>query len=166
MNKLKCVILIFALAACFNMTAFATENDSITTEVNSFEELDSWTGESENSVDGIYNVYPNSRASMSGVLTLSKSGTKLYASYSTTYPSTVSRIGVKNVRLMYKSTLGLWNTIVTLDDRYETNSDSFLGAFSVTGTPGRTYTLSATHYYKSSVSSESRYNETDELKFN
>lgn len=166
MNKIKVVFVICVLVFCMNISALAADNDSIDTEVSSFQEHDEWNGTIDQSVEGIYNTSPNSRVSLTGILNLAQSGTSLVARYSTTYPSSVNRIGVRNIRLMYKTTLGVWNTIVTLDDRYRTNASSYLGSFSVTGTPGRTYMLSATHYYKDTVSSDSKYNETGSLKFN
>lgn len=164
------IALICIISLCLNLTALASDgspdDDSIETEVQSFQEYNEWNGEIDQSVDGIYNTNPNSRVSLTGILNLSKSGTKVVAQYSTTYVHDVNRIGVRNIRLMYKTTLGIWNTIVTLDDRYRTNASSCSGAFSVTGTPGRTYMLSATHYYNNAVSSDSKYNETGSLKFN
>lgn len=167
MNKLKFIFLTALLTLCFSMTALAAEDeDSITTEVESFTEFDgNWEGEMEKQVEGIYNTNPNARAAMTGVMNLGKSGTNVVASYVTRYSNTVSKIGVKNVRLMYKTTLGIWNTIVTLDNRYVTNNVVYSGGFYVTGTVGRTYMLSGTHYYETAVSSQSKYNETEDFTF-
>lgn len=165
MNKIKLLLLMVVLLFSFNITAFAEENDSISTETGAFEEIENWDGQKDQYVDGIYNTNPQARAALTGVIQLSQSGTKLVSQYSTSYSTNVSRIGVKNVRLMYKGSLGIWHTIVTLDDRYNTNDSLYAGAFSVTGTIGRTYMLSCTHYYKTSVSSGTKYNETEGLTF-
>ena len=166
MNKLKKIVaLILAMTLCMGMTVFAAEDDSVETEISSFQEYDSWEEEVDQSIDGKYNTNPNARAALNGVLNLAQSGTKVVAQYSTVYSKDVDKIGVRNVRLMYLTSLKLWNTIVTLDDRYLTDSSVYTGAFSVTGTYGRTYMLSATHYYVNGVASEKLYNETGELKF-
>lgn len=148
-----------------NITTFAAESDSIETEVESFEELDSWEGETDQSVDGIYNTSSGARTVLTGTLQLSQSGTKLIAQYASTTSTTVNRIGVQNVRLMYKNSLRVWDTIVTLGDRYRTSASTYAGAFTVTGTYGRVYMLSCTHYYTDTLSSGTKYNETDELTF-
>lgn len=166
MNKMKrWIVLTLFVVLSMNLTVFAADSDSIETEIESFEELGSWEGDIDQSVYGIYNVAPGARAVLTGTLQLSQSGTKVVAQYATTYPNAVSRIGVRNVRLMYKNSLKVWNTIVTLDDRYRTNVSTYAGAFSVTGTYGRVYMLSCTHYYTNSVSSGTQYNETSELTF-
>ena len=166
MNKIKkMLILVMVMVLSMNLTAFAAESDSVETEVESFEELDSWEGESDQSVDGIYNTNSAARAALTGTLRLSQSGTTLIADYASTYSTTVNRIGVRNVRLMYKNSLKLWSTIVTLDDRYRTSACTYAGAFSVTGTYGRVYMLSCTHYYTDTLSSGTTYNETGELTF-
>ncbi len=166
MNKIKKLfILIVIMVLSMNLTAFAAESDSAAIEVESFEELDNWEGEIDQSVDGIYNTSSAARAALTGTLQLSKSGTKVVAQYASTYSTTVNRIGVQNVRLMYKNALRVWDTIVTLDDRYRTNASTYAGAFTVTGTYGRVYMLSCTHYYVDTLSSGTKYNETDGLTF-
>lgn len=166
MNKIKKVIaLIMVVVLSMNITVLAAGTDDISTEVNSFEEVESWEGEIDQYVDGKYNTSSNARAAITGALRLAQSGTKVVCSYSTSYSTSVSRIGVRNVRLMYLTSLKVWNTIVTLDDRYCTNDSLYAGSFTVTGTYNRTYMASCTHYYTNTVSSVSKYNETGELTF-
>lgn len=116
-------------------------------------------------VDGIYNTNENARVSMTGVIRLAKSGTTLYGSYTTSYTYAVDRIGVKNVKLQYKSSLGVWYTLVTLDNRYVTNDSFYAGSFTTTGTFGRTYRLKCTHYITNDSTTQTRSNETEELTF-
>lgn len=167
-SKLLSLILIMVLS--INMTVFAEDDDSepIDTEQSSFIEDDEQIQEPEDFdqyVDGIYNVGKNARASMTGVIRLGRSGTKLIANYSTDYTQKVDRIGVKNITLQYKGALGIWHTITTLDDRYSTNTSSYQGAFSCSGVVGRTYRLKATHYIVNGSYTETRNNITDNLTF-
>ena len=166
MNKIKkAIVMIIVFVLCTNMTVFAADTDSIDTEVTSFEEIEYWEGEVDQSVDGIYNTSSVARTALTGVIQLAQSGTKVVASYSTTYSYDVAKIGVRNVRLMYKNSLRVWDTIVTLDNRYRTNASIYAGSFTVTGTYGRVYMLSCTHYYVDTLSSGTKYNETDGLTF-
>lgn len=122
-------------------------------------------GEIDEYVDGIYNTSEYARADISGVIRLAKSGTTLYGSYTTSYTYAVDRIGVKNVKLQYKSSLGVWYTLVTLDNRYVTNDSFYAGSFTTTGTFGRTYRLKCTHYITNDSTTQTRSNETEELTF-
>ncbi len=166
MNKVKKIVaLVIVMVLCISVTAFAAESDDITTEVNSFEEVESWEGEVDQYVDGKYNISSNARAALTGTLRLSQSGSTLVSSYSTTYSYDVDKIGIRNVRLMYLTSLKVWNTIVTLDNRYRTDASTYAGAFTITGTFGRTYMLSATHYVTNGSTTQTKYNETSELTF-
>lgn len=162
----KWIVLICILIFGMNMNVYAAEdeNESGSEEQASVIEEDI-VDEVDQYVDGIYNVSPNARASMVGIIRLSQAGTKLQANYSTTYTSTVDKIGVKNIKLEYKSSLGLWYTILTFDDRYRTNKSSYSGSFTCNGVVGRTYRLKATHYIINGSYSESRNNVTGTLTF-
>lgn len=122
-------------------------------------------GEIDEYVDGIYNTSEYARADISGVIRLAKSGTKLHGSYTTSYTYAVDKIGVKNVKLQYKSSLGIWYNLVTLDDRYVTNDSLYGGSFTTTGTFGRTYRLKCTHYITNGSTTQTRNNVTEELTF-
>lgn len=162
----KVIILICILIFGMNMSVYAAEDESESSivEQTSFIEED-MSDEAEQFVDGIYNVDPNARASMTGVIQLSQTGTKLHAYYSTSYTSTVDKIGVKNIKLDYKGSLGIWYNIITLEDRYLTNKSTYTGDFSCTGVPGRIYRLQATHYIKNGSYTQNRYNITEDLTF-
>lgn len=162
----KCVILMCILVLSINMSVYAAddESESCTVELTSFAEEDT-SDEVDQFVDGIYNVGSNARASMTGVMQLSQAGTKIQANYSTSYTSVVDQIGVKNVKLDYKGSLGVWYNIITLDDRYRTNKSTYAGAFTCAGVPGRIYRLQATHYIKNGSYTQNRYNITEDLTF-
>lgn len=162
----KWIVFVIILTFGMNMSVYAAEeeieldsNESVVyTEGDTIDEVDQY-------VDGIYNVSEYMRASMTGLIRLAKSGTKLHGSYSTSYTHDVDRIGVKDVKLQYKGSLGIWYTIITLDDRYFTNESTYMGSFTTTGTIGRTYRLKATHYVKDGSYKETRNNVTGELTF-
>lgn len=167
MKKLnKWIILICALTFCLNIRVYAMDDE---TEMDNVEQMtfveEDTINEVDQFVDGIYNVSPNARASMVGVIQLSQAGTKLQANYSTTYTSAVDKIGVKNIKLEYKGSLGLWHTIITLDDRYRTNKSSYSGSFTCSGIVGRTYRLQSTHYIIDGSYTETRNNITGNLTF-
>ena len=171
MNKKisKIMALLLIVTMMMSITAFAEGNDSeIEQEQLSFSEYDGSNdniGEIDQYVDGIYNIGENARASMSGVIRLYQSGTKLATTYSTAYTKTVDRIGVKNIKLQYKGSLGLWHDIITIDDRYRTNDAAYQGGFSCSGVIGRTYRMKGTHYIIDGSYKESRNNVTDGLTF-
>ena len=69
MNKIKKVIaLIMVVVLSMNITVLAAGTDDISTEVNSFEEVESWEGEIDQYVDGKYNTSSNARAAITGAL--------------------------------------------------------------------------------------------------
>lgn len=151
------------------MTVNAEEDlESVDTECSSFTENDElWNEnfEGDQYVDGIYNVSGNARASMTGVIRLCQSDGKLVANYSTSYTYSVDKIGVKNIKLQYKGSLGIWHDIITLDNRYRTNAAAYQGAFSCSGVIGRVYRLKGTHYIVDGSYTETRNNVTDTLTF-
>lgn len=166
-GKLLCIlsILVFSI----NITAYAEENvEDAEIEQTSFIKHDgSWEeiDEFDQYVDGIYNVSNNARTAMSGVIRLCQSGTKLCCNYSTSYSYNVNKIGVRNIKLQYKGSLGIWHTIITLDNEYRNNASDFMGSFSCSGVVGRTYRVKGTHYISDDNYSESRNNETEGLTF-
>lgn len=162
----KWFILICILTFCMNINVCAAddEDESVNEEQTSFIEGDV-VDTVDQYVDGIYNVGPNARAYMTGVIQLSQVGSKLQAYYATSYTSTVDRIGVKNIKLDYKGSLGVWYNIITLEDRYLTNKSTYTGAFTCNGVFNRTYRLQATHYIKDGSYSQSRKNITENLTF-
>lgn len=174
MNKkiFKCrniIMFSIILVLCLNTTVYAQENDNeISDELESFVEYDGQPDELEEIdqyVDGIYNVGVNARASMSGVIRLYQSGSKLASSYSTEYSHTVNKIGVKNIKLQYKGSLGIWHTIITLSDRYRTNASAYQSSFSCSGVVGRVYRVTGTHYIIDGSYTQERDNVTGELTF-
>ena len=163
-NILLSLLLVFVL--CINMTAYAEDDsESIDTEQSSFTEIDGEAIDFVEYVDGIYNVSKNARASMTGVIRLGKNGSKLFANYSTDYTYAVDKIGIKNLKLQYKGSLGIWHNIITLDNRYSTNSSTYQGGFSCSGVIGRTYRLKATHYVINGSYTETRNNVTENFTF-
>lgn len=162
----KIGMLLLALLFCMNINVYAADDE---TELDSdepieYEEnvvIENW----DRYVDGIYNTNENARVSITGVVRLGCSGTKLLGSYSTSYDYAVDKIGVKNVKLQYKSSLGIWYDLVTLDDRYFSNMSTYTGSFSTTGTFGRTYRLKCTHYITNDGTTQTRDNVTGELTF-
>ncbi|MDY4971795.1 MAG: hypothetical protein SO101_16340 [Lachnospiraceae bacterium] len=169
-NIIKIVCLSILLIFCMGMTVLAEEDDSESTEIEQLsfiedDELLKEIDEFDSYVDGIYNVSENARAAMSGVIRLGKSGSKLIANYSTSYSYAVDKIGVKDVKLQYKGSLGIWHTITTLDDRYRTDSSLYQGAFSCSGVIGRTYRMKGTHYVIDGSYTETRNNVTDTITF-
>ncbi|MDD7388576.1 MAG: hypothetical protein PUG60_02755 [Lachnospiraceae bacterium] len=169
-KKVIYFILLVSLIFCFEITAFAEEDDSepIDIEQSSFTEYDDVfysVDEFEQYVDGIYNVSENARTNMTGVIRLGKTGSKLFASYSTVYSYPVDKIGVKNIKLQYKGSLGIWHDITTLDNRYSTNASAYQGGFSCTGVIGRVYRLKGTHYVIDGSYTETRNNVTDTITF-
>lgn len=170
LKKSRFAILSLILIFSVGMTAYAEEDDSepVDIEQSSFtEDSNLWEEmtESDPYVNGIYNVGENARANMTGIVRLGKSGSKLIADYSTVYTYSVDRIGVKNIKLQYKGSLGIWHNVITLDDRYRTNSGAYQGAFSCSGVIGRTYRLKGTHYIINGSYTETRNNVTLELDF-
>ncbi len=170
-NKfMKLITVLLVCVFCINITAYAAEEEielEAEETVEYVEDNADYSSEDyERYVEGIYNTSENARASLNGVLYLGKSGTTLIADYDTTYSTVVSRLGVKNVKLQYKSSLGIWYTLITLDDRYRENARVYSGSFTTTGTYGRVYRLKATHYANvSSVATESKANQTGEFEF-
>lgn len=165
----KVVVIVFILTLSFNITVHAQEEDEdISCEQQSFEEYDGLLEGMEDAtqyVDGIYNVGANARASMAGVIRLYQGTSKLSAVYSTDYSTAVDKIGVKNIKLQYKGSLGIWHTIITLDDRYRTNASAYQGSFSCSGVVGRVYRVTGTHYIINGSYTESRNNVTGELTY-
>lgn len=165
-NKYLALILILILICC-NMSVYAEELDD--DEIDNGERVEYTEGESVDQIDqyveGIYNSSENARATLTGMIRLAQSGTKLYGSYSSSYTYIASRIGVKNVKLQYKGSLGLWHTIITIDNRYFSNSATYTGSFTTTGVMGRVYRLKGTHYATYNGSTETRNNVTENLTF-
>ncbi|MDO5409730.1 MAG: hypothetical protein Q4F21_04665 [Lachnospiraceae bacterium] len=163
----KCLSIVLSMVLMFSFNSIVYASEVI--ENGSNEALTCTEGEKiqnpEVYVDGIYDSNKNSRAYLSGLVRLAKSGTKLGGSYSSSYTYAVDRIGVKNVKLQYKGALGVWLTIITLDDRYVKNDSTYLGGFTCSGTLGRTYRLKATHYITDDGRAEFRDNITGELTF-
>lgn len=151
---------------CMNINVYAAEeeieldcNEQVEyVEGGSIDEVDSY-------VDGIYNTSVQARTGISAVIRLAKSGTTLYGSYTTSYTYAVDKIGVKNVKLQYKSSLGVWYNLITLDNRYVEDASFYAGSFTTTGTFGRTYRLKCTHYITNDSTTQTRSNETEELTF-
>ena len=161
-------IMVFVIVFCVSATVYAEEPEDISVEQQSFVKSDGYvdeSGEIDQYVDGIYNVGANARASMTGLIRLYQSGTKLASVYSTTYTVDVNKIGVKNIKLQYKGSLGIWHTIITLNDEYRNNASVFQGSFSCSGVIGRVYRVKGTHYIIDDVYSEYRDNVTGELTF-
>ncbi|MDY2626735.1 MAG: hypothetical protein SOW08_00230 [Lachnospiraceae bacterium] len=169
-RKLERIMVFVVLAVfCLNITVCAQENDvDISCEQESFVEYDDQIndiGEIDQYADGIYNVGTNARASMSGLIRIYQSSSKLACVYSTEYSHTVNKVGVKNIKLQYKGSLGIWHNIITLDDRYATNTTEYMGSFSCTGVVGRVYRVKGTHYIVDGSYTQSRDNVTGELTF-
>lgn len=163
-NKLNILLFILMLSININVHAASEETELDSDEQIEYEEgivIEDW----DEYVDGIYNANPNARASITGVVRLGRSGSKLGGSYSTSYDYAVDKIGVKNVKLQYKSSLGIWYNLVTLDDRYVTNDSLYAGSFTTTGTFGRIYRLKCTHYITNDGTTQTRDNVTGELTF-
>ncbi|MDY2626725.1 MAG: hypothetical protein SOW08_00180 [Lachnospiraceae bacterium] len=165
----KFFVFVLVLVFGLSITAYAEDDsENIDVEQSSFvSNVGQWNSieDFEQCVDGIYNVNDNARASMSGVIRLYQSGTKLCCNYSTSYTYDVNKIGVKNIKLQYKGSLGIWHTIITLNDEYRRNASDFMGSFSCNGVVGRTYRAKGTHYISDDSYSESRNNETEGLTF-
>lgn len=166
-RKIKWIFWVLSvLFFCINVNIYV-EAEEI--ELDSAEQVEYVEGEEigeiDEYVDGIYNTSEYARADISGVIRLAKSDTKLYGSYTTSYTYAVDKIGVKNVKLQYKSSLGIWYNLVTLDDRYFSNMSTYTGSFSTTGTFGRTYRLKCTHYITDDGTTKTRDNVTGELTF-
>ena len=167
-NHISWIVVVMILTLfCCNTTVYAEYGDE--TEIDDGERAEYVEGETienvDQYVDGIYNSNEHSRATLSGMIRLAQSGTKLAGNYSTSYTYTVDIIGVKNVKLQYKGALGLWHNIITLDNRYFTNKSSYSGSFTTTGVVGRTYRLKCTHYITNNGSTETRDNVTGNLTF-
>lgn len=182
MNKLngtwrKVLVFLVLVTLCWNGTAYAqgaenTGEESVEQELNSFVEYEGEApdfGEIDQSVNGINDVMPGARENLLGMIRLYQSGTRLCCVYSTSYTTNAKRIGVKNLKLQYKGTLGLWRTIVTIDDKYRENASEFLASFSCDGVKGRVYRVTATHYIKGLTGkpnyTESKNNQTGNLTF-
>lgn len=141
------------------------ENNNEQLEFLEGENLNEEFGEPDQYVDGIYNVGENARANLTGLVRLSQYKTKLQADYSTGYSYKVSKLGIKNLKLQYKGSLGIWYTIITIDDRYRTDTMTYVGSFTCNGTIGRTYRLQGTHYAVVDGTTISRFNTTENLTF-
>lgn len=162
------MVLLLILIFCMSINVLAEENEKDTGEQLEYtegEDLSEKFGEPDKYVDGIYNVGKNVRTDLTGLVRLSKYNIKVQADYSTGYTYKVKKIGVKNLTLQYKSSLGLWYTITTIDNRYRENALSYMGSFTCNGTIGRTYRLKCTHYVVDNGSTKTRDNITGELKF-
>lgn len=166
----KIFVMLLVMTLCMNLTVYAQEDDEedVYEEQQSFTECDGFITEPDvvdQYVDGLYNVDSNARASMTGLIRLYQSGSKITSTYTTTYTTDVDKIGIKNIKLQYKGSLGIWHTIITLDDRYSTNSASYMGSFSCTGVVGRVYRVKGTHYVIDGSYKQERDNVTGELTF-
>lgn len=165
-NRNRLISIIVVLVFCLNVNVYAadvnTELDSVEKmddiDENMFEQLDQY-------VDGLYNISEAARSDVTGIIRLGQSGTKVCASYSTSYTHTVDRIGVKNVALQYKSSLKIWYDIITFDNEYRTNKSMYAGSFTCNGTFARVYRLKATHYITDNGSTQSEFNVTGEMTF-
>lgn len=164
-----CVICLIILVCSMGLTAFAeSDEESIEVETTSFSEGgDYWDNinDFDEYVDGIYNVGENVRTNMVGVIRLCKSGSKLVSMYSTSYTHSVDKIGLKNIKLQYKGSLGIWHDIITLDNRYWTNESAYQGSFSCSGVIGRVYRMKGTHYIIDGSYTETRNNVTENFTF-
>lgn len=165
--KNKWIFLVLSIFVfCLNVNLYAKAEEL---ELDSDEQVEYVENETideiDEYVDGIYNTSEYARADISGVIRLAKSGTNLHGSYSTSYTYAVDKIGVKNVKLQYKSSLGIWYNLITLDNRYVTNDSLYGGSFTTTGTFGRTYRLKCTHYITDDGTTKTRDNVTGELTF-
>lgn len=154
---------------CMSMNAYAAESvaedeiEANSVEQNAFEEgavIDQWDTYLENTTTG-----EERAASILGIVRLGRSGTKLGGNYSTAYDYDVDKIGIKNLKLQYKTSLGVWKTLVTLDNRYVTNDSLYAGSFTTTGVVGRTYRLKCTHYITDDGKTQTRSNQTGEVEF-
>lgn len=164
----KWISLFLILICLFDIDVLAAEIELDSEEQVQYVEgegLDDTWGEPDQYVDGLYNLGKNARADLTGIVRLSQYKTKLQADYSTSYAYKVSKIGVKNLQLQYKSSLGIWYNIIKFDDRHFTNASDYLGVFTCNGTIGRTYRLKCTHYVVDNGSTKTRDNITGELKF-
>ena len=166
-KKSKLLIVLLSICIfCMNINVYATETEI---ELDSDETVEFVEGEVlenfDQYVDGLYNTSENVRVSITGVIRLAQSGTKLHGSYTTSYTYAVDKIGVKNVKLQYKSSLGIWYNLITLDNRYLTDASFYAGSFTTTGTFGRTYRLKCTHYITNNGTTQTRDNVTGELTF-
>lgn len=166
-KKLGCLLIACLIFFSFNIQAFAEEEE--------LESDEQWVYVENNPadlnvvpeayVDGIYNDNPNARASLTGVIRLSVSNNRLYASYTTTFPYAAPKIGVKNVKLQYQNSLKIWTNAITLDDRHATNDTFYTGYFSCNGVFNRTYRLKVTHYVVYNGKTQTKTNVTENLKF-
>lgn len=163
-NKFNILLIVLVLSMNINVYAANEEIELDSDEQIEYEEdisIENW----DEYVDGIYNTNANARVSITGVVRLGRSGSKLGGSYSTSYDCTVDKIGVKNVKLQYKSSLGIWYNLITLDNRYVEDASFYAGSFTTTGTFGRTYRLKCTHYITNNGTTQTRNNVTEELTF-
>lgn len=168
-NKLyKWIVLSMIVVLCMSVNVSATEIEIDSDEQLEYEEgenLEEKWGQPDQYVDGIYNVGREARADLSGIIRLGQYKTKVQADYSTSYSYDVSKIGIKNLKLQYKGSLGLWYTIITFDDRHVTNDSLYMGSFTCNGTIGRTYRLQGTHYAVVNGTTKTRFNTTEGMTF-
>lgn len=168
-NKIwRCLVLCVVLVLGINVNVFAEEVELDADEQLEYTEDESLSeiyGEADQYVDGMYNVGSGARTDLTGLIRLSQYQTKLQADYSTAYNYEVSKIGIKNLKLQYKSSLGIWYNIITIDDRYVTNEAVYMGRFTCNGTIGRTYRLKGTHYAVVNGKTITRDNITGNLTF-
>lgn len=166
-NKLSVCLMIMMLCMSMNVSAAESaaedEIEANSIEQNAFEEgavLDQWDTYMENTTTG-----EERAASILGIVRLGRSGAELGGNYSTSYDYVVDKIGIKNLKLQYKTSLGVWKTLVTLDERYVTNDSVYIGSFITKGVVGRTYRLKCTHYITDNGKTKTRSNQTGEVEF-
>ena len=159
-----CIVLLLGMS--INVSAEGFEDDADKQlEYTEGENLAEIWGKADQYADGIYNVGENARVDLTGMVRLSQYKTKLQADYTTGYTYRASKLGIKNLKLQYKGSLGIWNTIITIDDRYWTDTMTYMGSFTCNGTIGRTYRLQGTHYAVVDGTTISRFNTTENLTF-
>lgn len=158
------LIMLFGMSLNVSAKEIVVNNDE-QLELTEGENLREKWGEPDQYVEGLYNVGKNARADLTGMIQLSQYKTKVQADYSTSYSYDVSKIGIKNLKLQYKGSLGIWYTIVTFDDRHVTNDSLYMGSFTCNGTIGRTYRLQGTHYAVVNGTTKTRFNTTEGLTF-
>jgi hypothetical protein len=165
MSKRLSRILIFVVLLCVcSFNVFAAEEDveqsTLVEGVPAVTEDDM-----DQYVDGLYNTSSLARTSIAGVVRLYQSGTKIGVVYSTTCSESAKKVGVKDVKLQYKGSLGLWHTAISIDDRYVENKSTYDGGFSCSGVTGRVYRLKVTHYATGTGFSKTKDNEAGNLTF-
>lgn len=172
-KKLSGFLMVCLMFFSFSIQAFAEEIEVESDEQWDYIENDPdhYIENPENYVDGIYNDVVDENelnaksASLTGIIRLASSDGELFASYTTSYPYTATKIGVKNVKLQYQNSLKIWTNAITLDDRHRTNSSYYTGYFTCRGVFNRTYRLKATHYVVYNGKTQTKSNITETLKF-